>query len=99
MRSEGLDIGNLAVATTRATLGLFAACMLVVIDARPSFAETYRPWCVQYSGRGGRDCGFTSYDQCMMTATPGSGGSCVKNPWYVWYGGGGTTGQGGARRR
>jgi hypothetical protein len=21
-----------------------------------------------------------------MTATPGSGGICVQNPWYLWYG-------------
>jgi len=21
-----------------------------------------------------------------MTATPGTGGVCVQNPWYLWYG-------------
>jgi hypothetical protein len=37
----------------------------------------------------------------MMTATPGTGGSCVQNPWYSAYGAGGagTTGQGGRARR
>ena len=33
-------------------------------------AEIYRPWCAQYYGAngGGTNCGFTSYQQCMMTA-------------------------------
>ncbi len=22
----------------------------------------------------------------MMTDGPGTGGSCVQNPWYLWYG-------------
>jgi hypothetical protein len=47
----------------------------------PSAAEIYRPWCAQYMGKdGARNCGFTSYEQCMMTATPGSGAHCVKLP-------------------
>jgi hypothetical protein len=30
-----------------------------------------------------------------MTATPGTGGVCVQNPWYLWYGehGSSTTGR------
>ena len=66
---------------------LLAACPLTGIDARPSEAEIYRPWCVVYSGRDGAyTCIFTSFEQCMMTATPGTGGSCVQNPWYLRYG-------------
>jgi hypothetical protein len=72
--------------TMRAAFALLALCPLTLIDAGPSRAETYRPWCVQYMGRGGQNCGFTSYEQCRMTATPGSGGVCVQNPWYLWYG-------------
>jgi UDP-N-acetyl-D-mannosaminuronate dehydrogenase len=36
-----------------------------------------------------------------MTAGPGTGGSCVQNPWYLWYGSNSpsTTGQGGRARR
>jgi hypothetical protein len=74
---------------------------MTTIDVSPSFAETYRPWCVQYSGRGGgRSCAFTSFEQCMMTAGPGTGGSCVQNPWYLWYGerGPATAGRGGRTR-
>ena len=70
----------------RAAAILLAVGPLSAIDARPSGAETYRPWCAVYSGRGGRNCGFVSFEQCMMTATPGTGGSCVQNPWYLWYG-------------
>ena len=75
---------------------------LIMIDLRPAPAETYRPWCAQYSGRGGaRNCGFVSYEQCRMTATPGSGAYCVQNPWYLWYGerGPGPTGQTSGRAR
>ena len=36
------------------------------------------------NGRDGAyTCIFSSYEQCMMTATPGTGGSCVRNPWYA----------------
>jgi hypothetical protein len=40
------------------------------------------PWCIVYMGPdadGGVHCMFRSYAQCMMTATPGSGGTCVPN--------------------
>jgi hypothetical protein len=71
----------------RAALIVLALASLTAIDARPTAAEIYRPWCVQYSGRDGAStCTFTSYEQCRMTATPGSGGYCVQNPWYLQYG-------------
>jgi len=87
--------------TSRAVIALAVLCTVVAIDLRQSFAEIYRPWCVQYSGRSGaRNCGFVSYEQCRMTATPGSGAHCVQNPWYLWYGerGPSTTDQGGRTR-
>jgi hypothetical protein len=66
---------------------LFALAAFAAIDVRSGDAETYRPWCVVYSGRdGARTCIFTSFEQCMMTATPGTGGQCVQNPWYLAYG-------------
>ena len=40
------------------------------------------PWCIVYIGPdadGGVHCMFVSYAQCMLTATPGSGGTCVPN--------------------
>jgi hypothetical protein len=85
--------------TTRVAFALLAVCSLTVIDARPSAAETYRPWCAQYTGRGSAlNCGFTSYAQCMATAGPGTGAYCVQNPWYLQYGPN-TTGQGGRASR
>ena len=67
----------------RALLVVLTLCSLTAIDARPLVGEVHRPWCVQYQGRdGATNCGFHSYEQCMMTATPGSGGFCVQNPWY-----------------
>jgi hypothetical protein len=84
----------------RAALALLALAAFAAIDARSAAAEIYRPWCVQYqssSGNGSTSCAFTSFEQCMMTAGPGTGGVCVQNPWYLWYGGHGQ-GQGGDRR-
>ena len=73
----------------RAALAVLAIAASAAIDARPAAAVTYRPWCVQYSGSNGDNgltCAFSSFEQCMMTGGPGTGGSCVQNPWYLWYG-------------
>lgn len=55
-------------------------------SAPPAQAAIEYPWCVQYgSGMGGgdaRNCGFVSYEQCMMTAR-GAGGWCVQNLFYL----------------
>jgi hypothetical protein len=51
---------------------------------QPAAAAIEYPWCVQYSGGpngGGRNCGFVSFDQCMMTAR-GAGGMCQPNVFY-----------------
>jgi hypothetical protein len=84
----------------RTAFALLALAVLAGIDTRPAAAEIYRPWCVVYSGRDGAyTCIFTSFDQCMMTATPGTGGSCVQNPWYARYGEQGRGQEAGDRRR
>ena len=65
---------------------------LTAIDALPLAGEIHRPWCVEYqggNGDNGTSCAFTSREQCMLTATPGSGGICVQNPWYLESGRGG----------
>jgi uncharacterized protein DUF3551 len=75
----------------RAVLLLLILSSLTALDVRPAASEIYRPWCAQYYGRGGdgaRNCGFVSYEQCMMTATPGSGAWCVRNTWSEAYGSG-----------
>jgi hypothetical protein len=59
-------------------------------------------WSAQYyssSGNGATNCGFVSYEQCMMTATPGSGAWCVRNTWAVPYGSGQNAGNARRARR
>jgi hypothetical protein len=86
--------------TIRAAIALLVLGSVTAIDLRPSVAEIYRPWCVQYSGSrsGATSCTFTSFEQCMMTAR-GAGAYCVQNPWFLQYGEGGpsTTGRSGRR--
>jgi hypothetical protein len=85
----------------RTAFALLAVTAFATIEVRSAAAETYRPWCVQYSGSNGDNgltCAFTSFEQCMMTGGPGTGGSCVQNPWYLWYGEHGQ-GRGGDSRR
>jgi hypothetical protein len=68
--------------------GLLVVPLLIALNASPAAAQSNRPWCAQYYGRGGAtNCGFTSYQQCMMTAGPGTGAWCVRNPAYQPYGG------------
>ena len=69
--------------TIGAGLALLAFSSLA--DVRPSVAEIYRPWCVEYTHGGGTSCAFTSFEQCMLTAR-GAGASCAQNPWYLRYG-------------
>ena len=90
--------GRLAMKAIRAVPLVLALALLTAFDVRPAASEIYRPWCAQYYGGrdGARNCGFTSYQQCMMTATPGSGAFCVQNPWYLAYGSGQANGS--ARR-
>jgi hypothetical protein len=38
------------------------------------------PWCAYYSGRGGSNCGFYSFEQCQATVS-GRGGFCNQNPF------------------
>jgi uncharacterized protein DUF3551 len=64
----------------RTAFTLLAFAALAVIDARPGVAETYRPWCADYGGSS--NCGFSSYEQCKMTAS-GTNTWCVQNQWYL----------------
>jgi Protein of unknown function (DUF3551) len=85
----------------RAVLLLLILSSLTALDVRPAASEIYRPWCAQYYGGGSdaRNCGFVSYEQCMMTATPGSGAWCVRNTWAVPPGGGQNAGNARRARR
>ena len=69
---------------TRLSSTLFAAIVLASLTAlaRPAAAIEY-PWCAQYSGEdgGGRNCGFSTLEQCMATVS-GIGGDCERNLFY-----------------
>ena len=65
-----------------------ALCATVAIAAlaalaRPAAAIEY-PWCAQYGGKGdgGRNCGFSTFEQCMATVS-GIGGFCERNSFYT----------------
>ena len=60
----------------------------VAIAATATFAQPAaaieNPWCANYSngmGGGGRNCGFSTIDQCMATVS-GIGGFCEHNLFY-----------------
>ena len=68
---------------TRLLAALLFASPLVASVPHSAEAEIYRPWCAQYYGAnsGGTNCGFTSYEQCMMTARGAAGsGSPQRRP-------------------
>lgn len=55
--------------------------MTVALAPGASLAETSYPWCAVYTD-GYNNCSFESYEQCKLTATPGSGSSCQQNLQY-----------------
>jgi Protein of unknown function (DUF3551) len=70
---------------TRLNSALFAAVTFAAMPAlaRPVAAIEYS-WCAQYSGEGdgGRNCGFSTIEQCMATVS-GIGGYCERNLFYT----------------
>jgi hypothetical protein len=70
---------------TRFNSALFAAVAIAAMAAlaRPAAAIEY-PWCAQYGGLGGggRNCGFSTIEQCMATVS-GIGGFCERNSFYT----------------
>jgi len=66
-----------------ALLGLATLVTAVAFLPAPARAIEY-PWCAQYGGpggEGGRNCGFTTFAQCMATVS-GIGGFCERNLFY-----------------
>jgi hypothetical protein len=65
--------------------GLAGLCAIVAAPAMVQ-ADSYSSyaWCTTGAGHefGARNCGFTSFEQCMQTAR-GNGQMCEQNPWYV----------------
>ena len=61
-------------------LAIFA--VTIGVDSRAQ-AQNY-PWCAIYGGGsagGGRNCGFTTFEQCLATIS-GIGGTCQQNTTY-----------------
>ena len=65
----------------RSILVLALGLLALIADGAPAGADITYPWCAQYGGRGGRNCGFWTYEQCMVTIR-GNGGYCVTNAMY-----------------
>lgn len=60
-----------------------AAAMLVAASAFERAAAQDYPWCAHLAIPGEtKNCGFTTWKQCMDTVS-GVGGSCAENPFYV----------------
>ena len=61
---------------------LVLACAWTALPAvTPAAAAIEYPWCAQYGRKGGRNCGFSTYQQCMATVS-GIGGFCERNQFY-----------------
>jgi hypothetical protein len=66
-------------------LAFFTAVGVAAVAAfAPPAAAIEYPWCAQYSGMGGggRNCGFSTIEQCRATLS-GMGGSCEPNLFYT----------------
>ena len=59
-------------------LGILACAASIATRAE---AQNY-PWCAQYGGPGGTNCGFSTLEQCQASSR-GMGGSCMPNTTYT----------------
>jgi len=62
------------------TIPIILVLTISILAPQPSRAEVLYPWCAQYA-RDGRNCGFSTYEQCRATVS-GTGGYCLENPLY-----------------
>jgi hypothetical protein len=60
---------------------MVAAITLATLSISTIGVRADGSWCANYGGRGGTNCGFYSYQQCMA-AISGNGGSCSQNLFY-----------------
>jgi hypothetical protein len=67
----------------KAFLFMSAALLGIAGISTHADAQNY-PWCAYYSGSmgGARNCGFSTYEQCMATVS-GITGYCVRNTQFV----------------
>ena len=60
--------------------GLALGFPLAAGSVTPAGAVEY-PWCANFADGAGANCGFMTYDECMLTAR-GTGGYCAENTFY-----------------
>jgi hypothetical protein len=67
----------------KSALAFFILAAIASMSVTPVRAEIEYPWCAQYTGEdgGGRNCGFSTLEQCRATIS-GMGGSCEPNLFY-----------------
>jgi hypothetical protein len=64
------------------TMLLVLGVLLATTAIAPRANAQNYPWCAIYDGSfGGRNCGFTTYEQCRATIS-GIGGFCNLNTMY-----------------
>jgi len=63
-------------------IGIAAIISMPIVTTTARAGIEY-PWCAQYSGAGdgGRNCGFSTLEQCRATVS-GIGGFCEPNLFY-----------------
>ena len=69
----------------KSALAVFTLAAVASISATTARAAIEYPWCAQYSGGsngGGRNCGFSTLEQCRATVS-GIGGFCEPNLFYL----------------
>ena len=64
----------------RLLLFLLGISVGIVCIGNRAEAQNY-PWCAQYSGDGGMNCGFATFQQCLAEVS-GIGGFCTQNSTY-----------------
>ena len=64
-------------------IAIAAVVISLPVYTNPAGAGIEYPWCAQYGGddEGGRNCGFSTIEQCRTTVS-GIGGSCEPNLFY-----------------
>jgi hypothetical protein len=66
----------------KASLFMSAALLGIAGISTHADAQNY-PWCAYYAvGDEARNCGFVTYEQCMVNVS-GIGGYCARNTQYI----------------
>src|SRR5262249_35764519 len=81
VRAAGFNPPTRAEVIMRAIHVLLTATLGLLTGHTAAKAEITYPWCAQYGSLGGRNCGFSTVEQCQA-AVSGNGGFCEANAAY-----------------